>query len=176
MALSLAPVTQISLSRLDAFLSRRSALQRWLVSGALLVIAFLIVLYSSWQALVPLYGRNYSTEPEYWGEIAAQLPDDGKIMALTQDYGYRLMYYGWRKVTLWPNRGEQNLIKMRGSEKTFDQLFAERAEGKSYFLVTSFNQFDDQPVLKETLHENYPILAETKGYIIFDLRPSANSR
>ena len=66
-------------------------------------------------------------------------------------------------------------MKLRGSEKTFEELFAKRAEGKSYFLVTSFNQFDDQPVLKETLYENYPIIAETKVYVIFDLRQPAAS-
>jgi len=169
-ALSLVPITQFGLERLYSILSTRKSFQRNLVISCLIIIALGVMLYSSWQALIPLYSRDYRNEPAYWKEIASQLPDDGKIMALTQDYGYRLMYYGWRKVTLWPNRGEQNLIKLRGSGKTFEELFAERSEGKSYFLVTSFNQFNDQPMIKQTLYENYPIVAETKGYVIFDLR------
>jgi hypothetical protein len=169
-ALSLAPVTLVSLQRLDATLSGRTQTQRIAIYSLISVLSLAVLLYSSWQALVPLYGRDYRNEPGYWQEIAAQLPDDGKIMALTQDYGYRLMYYGWRKVTLWPNRGERQLMDMRGSDKSFAELFAERAEGKSYFLVTSFNQFNDQPTLKQTLYDHYPILAETPGYIIFDLR------
>jgi hypothetical protein len=169
-ALSLAPVIQVGLQRLSVYLSEHNQTQKVVVSSFLAVISLVILLYSSWQALVPLYGRDYRNEPQYWQEIAAQLPDDGKIMALTQDYGYRIMYYGWRKVILWPNRGERQLMKMRGSDKTFEELFAERAEGKSYFLVTSFNQFDDQPTLKQTLYDHYPIVAERPGYIIFDLR------
>jgi hypothetical protein len=174
-ALSLAPVTHVSLEHLMKLLAGRRISLRVGIVGAVLGVAMAILLYSSWQALVPLYSKDYRSEPAYWQEIAAQLPTDGKIMALTQDYGYRLMYYGWRKVTLWPNRGEQRLIELRGSGKSFEELFAERAEGKSYFLITSFNQFNDQPILKQTLYENYAILAETPGYIIFDLRQPLGS-
>jgi len=80
-----------------------------------------------------------------------------------------LMYYGWRKVTIWPPRGEIQLAKLRGSEKEFDEYFAKRIDGKNYFLITSFNQFEDQPVLKETLYARYPVFAEGPGYLIFDL-------
>jgi hypothetical protein len=131
---------------------------------ALLVLAFL-----SWQALVPLYGQDYRDEPAYWQEIASRLPADGKIIALTQDYGYRLMYYGWRKVTLWPNRGEIRLSNLRGSSKEFDEFFAKRTQDKSYFLITAFKQFEDQPVLQQTLNERFPVLAQAQGYLIYDL-------
>ena len=79
------------------------------------------------------------------------------------------MYYGWRKVTLWPNRGEQKLNKLRGDEKEFHNFFQKRTKDKRYFLITAFRQFDDQPTLQQTLYDNYPILAEGQGYIIFDL-------
>ncbi len=128
-----------------------------------------VLLLGVWQALVPLYGRDDRSEPAYWQEIASYLPADGKIIALTQDYGYRLMYYGWRKVVLWPNRGELRLSVLRGSDKKFQEFFSKRTEGKRYFLVTAFNQFEDQPALKEMLYENFPILTEGTGYIIFDL-------
>ena len=120
-------------------------------------------------ALQPAISQDYRNEPAYWQEISSYLPADGKIIALTQDYGYRLMYYGWRKVVLWPNRGEQNLNELRGSQKEFQSYFEKRTQGISYFLVTAFRQFDDQPDLKEWLHEHYPILAESPGYLIFDL-------
>ena len=123
----------------------------------------------AWQALVPLYGQDYRDEPAYWQEIASRLPADGKIIALTQDYGYRLMYYGWRKVTLWPNRGEIRLSNLRGSSKEFDEFFAKRTQDKSYFLITAFKQFEDQPVLQQTLNERYPVLAQAQGYVIYDL-------
>jgi hypothetical protein len=79
------------------------------------------------------------------------------------------MYYGWRKVSLWPNRGEIRLNDLRGSSKEFEEFFAKRTQDKSYFLITAFRQYEDQPVLQQTLRERYPVLAQTPGYIIFDL-------
>jgi 4-amino-4-deoxy-L-arabinose transferase-like glycosyltransferase len=160
-ALSLAPLVQWVVR----FLLEKSRLWQAVATGlAVLALAFL-----SWQALIPLYSQDYRDEPAYWQEIASHLPADGKIIALTQDYGYRLMYYGWRKVTLWPNRGEIRLNNLRGSSKEFDEFFAKRTQDKSYFLITAFRQYEDQPVLQQTLSQQYPILAQTPGYIIFDL-------
>jgi hypothetical protein len=160
-ALSFAPLVQ----RLIRFLFQRSRL--WQVIAAGFVVLMLVFL--SWQSLIPLYGQDYRNEPAHWQEIASQLPADGKIIALTQDYGYRLMYYGWRKVTLWPNRGEIRLNNLRGSSKEFDDFFAKRTQDKSYFLITAFRQYEDQPALVQKLTEHYPVLAQTPGYIIFDL-------
>ena len=136
-----------------------------LLAALALLWAALASFTSAWQ----FAQEDHRHEPVYWQAIASQLPEQGKIIALTQDYGYRLMYYGWQKVTLWPNRGEQNVMALRGNAKEFDQLFAKRTEGKSYFLITSFNQFEDQPDLQAKLKENYPILAQGQGYLIFDL-------
>jgi hypothetical protein len=113
--------------------------------------------------------EDFRGEPAYWQKIASYLPTDGKIIALTQDYGYRLEYYGWRKVSLWPVRGERTLSSLRGSEKEFEEYFAKRIEGKDYFLITSFNQLDDQPDLKQFLQLHYPRIAEGNGYLIYDL-------
>jgi hypothetical protein len=79
------------------------------------------------------------------------------------------MYYGWRKVTLWPNRGERSLASLRGKGKEFEDYFANKIEGKSYFLITAFNQFNDQPDLQAYLAEHFPIAAEGQGYLIYDL-------
>jgi hypothetical protein len=140
----------------------------WSATAAGLVL--LVLIYASWQALIPLYRADYRHEPAYWQQIASYLPVEGKVVALTQDYGYRLMYYGWRKVTLWPNRGEIRLNILRGSQKEFEAYFAKRTADKSYFVITAFRQFDDQPELKQVLNERYPILAQGPGYLIYDLR------
>jgi len=163
-ALSLAPLT----GRIVVWLSGQRKVWQALAGGVILSI----LIFGAWQALIPLYSKDYRGEPAYWQQIAAYLPDDGKIIALTQDYGYRLMYYGWRKVVLWPNRGEIKLSVLRGSEKDFQEYFAKRIEGKRYFLITAFGQFEDQPALQQTLNENFPILAQGEGFIIFDLQNS----
>ena len=160
-ALGLVPVAQALLARIPW----QPRLNRLLFAGVVLAgIAF-----PSWQSIAELKRQDYRGEPAYWQQIASYLPTDGKIIALTQDYGYRLMYYGWRKVALWPIRGERALSSLRGSEKEFEDFFAKRTEGKEYFLVTSFNQLDDQPDLKQTLRERYPLIAEGSGYLIYDL-------
>ncbi len=114
--------------------------------------------------------EDYRHEPPYWQEIGELLPRDGKVMALTPDYGYRLMFYGWRKVTLWPNRGEIKLSELRGKEKEFEQYFSKRTEGMGYFLVATLRQFNEQADLKAALTGGYPVYAEGDGYIIFDLQ------
>ena len=125
--------------------------------------------YMSWAAILPQYRDDYRHEPAYWKEVGNLLPTDGKILALTQDYGYRLMYYGWRKVILWPNRGELNLSELRGEEKDFETYFVKKSEGMKYFLITSFNQFNDQPDLKKYLNQHFPVYAQGGGYLIYDL-------
>jgi hypothetical protein len=143
--------------------------------AAFVVIAIAGITFLGWKSILPQYSENHRNEPAYWQEISSQLPDDGKIIALTQDYGYRLMYYGWKKVQLWPTRGEKKLMGMRNSDKKLDSYFEKKTDGISYFLITSFNQFNDQPELKKYLYDHYPILAEGHGYIIFDLRGKKDS-
>lgn len=159
--LSLMPLAQVILEQV----ARQPRFWQFLFAGILLVgIAF-----PAWISVVEFSRDNYRGEPAYWQEIASHLPTDGKIIALTQDYGYRLMYYGWRKVTLWPTRGDRTLSSLRGSDKEFEAYFTKRIEGKEYFLITSFNQLDDQPDLKQTLRERFPLIAQGNGYLIYDL-------
>ena len=179
LALSLAPTVQTILgllTRLNEKLvtaaAKNSALPPKASVAPQIMLALLAaagLVYYSWLALVPLRARDYRDEPVLWQTVASYLPNDGKIIALTQDYGYRLMYYGWRKVILWPNRGEQKLSELRGSEKEFETYFAKQTQNINYFLITSFRQFDDQPDLKAYLETHYPIQAQGTGYLIYDL-------
>ena len=127
------------------------------------------IFFLIWFTYTTMNREDDRQETAYWQQIASYLPTDGKILALTQDYGYRLMYYGWRKVILWPTRGEINLSSLRGSNKNFEDYFAKRIDGKNYFLITAFGQFNDQPDLKKVLSDQYPVVAEGDGYLIYDL-------
>jgi hypothetical protein len=143
--------------------------QRWGWQVAFIGVMIVGLAFSAVVSIGEQKREDHRVETAYWQEIASYLPVDGKIIALTQDYGYRLIYYGWRKVTLWSNRGELNVAKLRGSEKEFEEYFSKRAEDKSYFLITAFNQFRDQPDLQEYLENHYPVVAEGVGYLIYDL-------
>jgi hypothetical protein len=98
------------------------------------------------------------------------MPGDGRIIALTQDYGLRLMYYGGQNISLWPPRGERQLAGLRGQNKAFADYFAGKTEGKDYFLITAFKQLDDQADLKSYLSENFSLIANENSYMLYDLR------
>ncbi len=119
-----------------------------------------------------LIARSYANEPAAWQKIGEAIPADGKVVALTSEYGNRLMYYGWRGIAgYWPASNDLRLFTMAGSAPTdFEGYFKEKTAGMDYFLVTMFSELDAQPGLKNTLEEKYPILSEGDGYILYDLR------
>jgi hypothetical protein len=164
LALSLAPVAD----QLFEKLSRQKMIWKIALSG----IAVVAVFYPLWVARSVQANKDYRHEPAYWQELGKEIPDDGAVIALTQDYGFRLMYYGWTKVSLWPTQIERDLSEIRGADGgDFASEFVERVAGKSYFLVTAPSQLDKQPSLKEHLDENYPLIARGDGYLLFDLEP-----
>lgn len=167
--LQLVPIVALGLAPVAGTLIEKLAQQPRLYQVLFIAIALIGIAFPSWVSVAELKREDFRGESAYWQQIASYLPTDGKIIALTQDYGYRLMYYGWRKVALWPIRGERTLSSLRGSDKEFEEFFAKRTEGKDYFLITSFNQLNDQPDLKQTLRERYPLIAEGSGYLIYDL-------
>lgn len=173
--LQLTPLLALSLAPVAALLFSKAAQQprhwQWVLAGALLLAA----LYPAWVTRSDLFAEDHREEQVYWQEIAQALPEDGKITALIQDYGFRLMYFGLEKVNLWPVTGEQELSALRGSEKSFDTLFANKTEGSRYFLVTAMGQYNQQPELRSMLENNFPLIAQGDGYLIFDLQPTAAS-
>ncbi len=173
--LQLVPIVALSLAPVGQAIWEQVVRQprRWRVLFAAILLVGL--LYSGWVSMAEQNREDNRGEPAYWQEIASYLPTDGKIIALTQDYGFRLEYYGWRKVSLWPTRGERTLSSLRGSVKEFENYFGKRTEGKDYFLITAFGQFNDQPDLKQMLADHYPLIAQGDGYLIYDLaHPNLN--
>jgi hypothetical protein len=168
--LQLVPILALSLAPLGALLwERLSQLEkRWLALATLVLVGG--ITFISWQSIYAQAKVNYRNEPAFWQEVAAALPPDRKVVALTQDYGFRLMYYGWRKVNLWPISSEQGLAELRGSHKEFQNIFTRRTAAQDYFLVTDFDQLDRQPELKQILDEKYPLFASGTGYLIYDLQ------
>jgi 4-amino-4-deoxy-L-arabinose transferase-like glycosyltransferase len=153
--LQLVPIVALSLVPVAGVLFERITVQPRFYRALLAGVVLLGIAFPAWQSVSELKSEDYRGEPAHWQQIASYLPTDGKIIALTQDYGYRLEYYGWRKMALWPVRGERTLASLRGSEKEFEEYFAKRIDGKDYFLITSFNQLDDQPDLKQHLRDHY---------------------
>ncbi len=127
-----------------------------------------VIGFQAWVSRSVLVAESFRHEPKVWQEIGDAIPADAKVIGLTQDYGFRLMLYGWRKVALWPYVTE--LAEVRSGTVDFADRFDELTAGRDYFLVTSFGQLDKQPSLKKLL-DTYPIAGEGDGYVLYDLNP-----
>jgi hypothetical protein len=170
--LQLIPIIALSLAPIVQLLVDESKLQPRPWQYCVILVAVVAMAYSLWVARSEMASKDYRREPGYWEQLGSLLPDDGKIVALTQDYGYRMLFYGWRRVSLWPSQAELNLSKLRdkGEEKAFETFFSNRTEGKDYFLVTSLNQLESQPNLQQWLQKHFPLMKQGDGFLLYDLK------
>lgn len=161
LALSLAPLADFLLSKL-AQLTDTKFLR--LSSYIFLLIG---IISSLWNTRNTLNAVDYRPESVMWAEIGAKT-DGYNLAGLTQDYGSRLAYWGWRNITAWPASGDLLYGDTRGPGRDFEGFFNDTILKKDLFLVTDFDDLERQPFLKEKL-EGYPVFAEGNGYVIYNL-------
>ncbi len=162
----LIPIVALGLAAaLDPLLERAAAQG---VAGRVVFVAVIVAVigYQAWVARSILVAEDFRHEPAFWSEVGDVIPADADVIGLTQDYGFRLMMWGWRKVSTWPLTTDLSEAR-GGSQDAAD--FEDLTAGKEYFLVTAFGQLDKQPDLKKIL-EQYPVAAEGDGYVLYDLR------
>ena len=158
-ALGIAPIAQGIITQAQ----RQGRFWRALIIS----LALIAVAYNAWVARSLLLSENYRLEALVWKNIADEIPEDYDTVALTQDYGYRLMTFGWRNVGLW--KLSTGGLKVNDNEVDAIAEFEKRTEGKDFFLITAFGQYNKQPDLQELL-SNYPLYAESYDFLLFDLR------
>jgi hypothetical protein len=171
-ALSLAPVTHM-------FVERARHLQLgWFPRALFAMLALLVLAVQLWTVRVELVREDWRPDAEFWKMLGEKLGHDGgKVLAITQDYGYRLEYWGWQDVDSWYYSGDIDLRILDNRTIDTGQRFADRLQDSSFFVVTQMKNFDDQPEIKAYVYEHYPIYDQGRGYIIFDLAhplPSLN--
>jgi hypothetical protein len=169
-SLPLIPIAALSLAPLaDWFLAQLAKLtpSRWLrLSAFCLLLSG--TLMSLWNTRSQLNSVDYRPETMMWTEIAEKVGEN-TLAGLTQDYGQRLAYWGWKNVNSWPTHGD--LIyrnDLLGAQRDFESQFEELALTKDFFVVTDFTDLALQPFLEQKLSQ-YPIFAEGNGYVIYDL-------
>ncbi len=164
--IQLIPIVALGLAAAFNPLIESAAVQS--VAGRVGFIAVIVAVigFQSWVSRSVLVAESFRHEPAFWQQVGEAIPTDAKVISLTQDYGFRLMLYGWRKVTLWPYSTE--LAEVRNGKVDFANRFDELTVGRDYFLVTAFGQLDKQPSLKKLL-DAYPIAIEGDGYVLYDL-------
>jgi hypothetical protein len=137
-------------------------------------VVFIILLYGLfsvvWDVRNQMKAVDYRPEAAMWAEIGQKLGNEKGAIALTQDYGSRLEYWGWRTVTIWPYASDIDYSKLRsGNGASFDKLFEDYSGKKALFLVSDFEELKNQPELKSKL-KGYSIYAQGAGYVIYDLQ------
>lgn len=170
-SLPLIPILALSSAPLvDSILSKLAQLTQ---TKLLRISAFCFLLFgisaSLWSVRNQLNAVDYRPQAAMWSEINAKT-DGYNLIGLTQDYGARMAYWGWRNMVSWPSYGDLLYSAIRGSaQKDFEEQFEELTAKKELFIVTDFNDLNRQPFLKEKL-KTYPVFAEGDGYIIYQLR------
>jgi 4-amino-4-deoxy-L-arabinose transferase-like glycosyltransferase len=169
--LALIPLVALSaMPLLDAVLSQLVLQPR--VWRLLAVVVFLCSAgYCLYVARSVLYASNFKGEAVAWKRVGQAIPQGSPFVGLTNDYGMRLRYFGWRTPTAyWPSSADQNLSAISGNgPMQYADYFKEITAGKEYFLVTAFAELDAQPQLKALFTTRYPIAKQGDGYVLYDL-------
>ena len=169
--LPLIPIVALSLSPVgDWFFERLTVASPspWM-RGAVYFILLFGLFSVIWNIRNQMKDIDYRPEAAMWAEIGEQLVDK-RAVALTQDYGSRLEYWGWKTVATWPYLGDINYIDTRGGAFFFEELFNEYSSKRDFFLITDFNELDRQSELKNRLFSSFLIHSQGDGYVIFNLR------
>jgi hypothetical protein len=170
--LMLVPIISLSLAPTADLFIKQAKSQQIKIFPRILFVSFtiLVVAIQVWNVRVQLTREDWRPDADFWTMLGDKLGhNSGKVLAIAQDYGGRLSYWGWQDVESWYTPGDIGLRELDDRSLDLLQRFNDMTEGKQYFVVTQLNKFDNQPVIKDYVYLHYPIFAEGKGYIIFDL-------
>ena len=144
--LQLVPIVALGLVSITETVSAKAGeLGRGPGRQPLLIPLLVLIGYEAWAARSALIAEDFDDAPRFWETVGRAIPADSNVIALTQDYGFDLMYWGWRKPRFWPLN--TNLSDFRNGKRDLAARFTELTSDSDYFLVTAFGQLGSQPGL-----------------------------
>jgi 4-amino-4-deoxy-L-arabinose transferase-like glycosyltransferase len=164
------PLVALGLAAGAELLLRSLRGSKWVLYMIVYALVLALVVTNAWDVRVRLKANDYRSEAVFWQQLGDKIGHNRSIIGLTQDYGYRLSYWGWVNSTEWLSSSDFNYRELSGVEYDMKALFDEEIQGKEFFVVTMLGELDRQPALKSLLNKGYPIYAQGDGYIIYDLR------
>ena len=165
-AVSLAPVAEWMFGRLRELTMppvARVAAVIFMLFGLVTVV---------WDTRNQMKAVDYRPQAAFWAALGDKLGHGRNVIALTQDYGDRLAYWGWQDALIWPNSGDIDYHTVRGASVNLGERFDEIVRGNTFFLVTDFDELNRQAELKKNL-AHYAVYAQGDGYVIYDLQKAA---
>ncbi len=163
-ALSIAPLGEIISATLRSRVSNN-----FLPRLILLAAWTLALLGAAWTVRSQMRAVDYRPLAESYREIGDMLRDEGSVVALSKDYGYRLNYWGWLNTAHFPSAGDLWYQEKRGDPQVLAEVFDKHTKNRRFFLITDFEEWEKQIELREYLFANYPLYAEGENYLIFSL-------
>jgi hypothetical protein len=112
--------------------------------------------------------QDYRHEPEYYQKVASNAEPGARVIAISQDYGFRLAYYGWLTVQPWKENAE-DAEELSGIDSSYSQWLAGELASYDYFIATRMNDLRRLKNLRTELYQHYPVVKEGGGYVVFDL-------
>lgn len=115
-------------------------------------------------------------------EIGEFVGHSTNTVFLTPYFGRVLAYHGEFAGLPWPTSNSLYARSVRGERipNIKDDFTSEHItllyQGRfikytpDFFIITAFDEFDNQPDLKEYLFANYPVLVRSENYLVFDMR------
>jgi hypothetical protein len=157
------------ISGLFRFVFRRSeqlgGLLRWMIDATIL---FLFAVYAM-DARSEMKKVDYTSQIAFWEKMGALFSTDDKVVALSQDYGNRLAYWGWHTPRNWPSMDDIALRQEAGQAVSLEDYFRDYTSGYDYFLITDFEEYARQPQLEQWLQANFATVSSDPAYILYDL-------
>lgn len=169
------PVLALSIAPIGMFLSEKIIhLHPWRYTRQFLSSGILVlVLLLFWNNRNILLSQDYRQEPAFWQALGDRLRFES-VIGLTQDYGYRSAYYGWKNIQNWPGSGDFEVRELAGRpKKDVQAMFEKEFDGKSYFLVTWLEDYERQAELKQYLETNFSV-ETSDGYLLYNLTEPNN--
>ena len=143
--------------------------------GRLVKIGMILVLLVSigaygYDAYSTYKRTNYDLEIAYWQDLGEQVGSTSKVVALSEDYGYRLAYWGWNSPANWMTTEDIRVRQAAGQDFDFEKYFTSETQGKDYFIVTLQDEFEKQPQLRQMLTNKFEVVFQDSRTVIFDLK------
>lgn len=166
-ALALGPVFVAIVNRLEqTSVHPASRLAVW---GILALALLLNIGLALPRPLDPRFERQVQVAQEIGGRV----DHSTRTVFLDSDYGLPLEYHGELSGVPWPIASDLEWERLAGvqpltAEERFNRLYAK--DSPEYFIILDLRDFEAQAELRDFLTRNFPLVAQTDDYSIFDLR------
>lgn len=97
--------------------------------------------------------QEFRAEAALWRDVGIWLGPQSETVALVDDYGGRLKYWGWVMPLIWPTADDQNFMIENGNTFDFASRFEDAVADRDYFLISPISELESQPELAQALSQ-----------------------